>query len=316
MAAQQSDVGEGDAPLLRELDGMARNALKTQVEVSGSDDELLTVLAKFRHTLLGIPLPPPAPVDYDQALKDAQRESIEMNGRLFKGNVDELLKTLRGLIDPLVVGDETLTRAVCHDIIRASSRTASGGDAYAVMAALLSRPAKGDLLTPSGSGSSPIGISVAAADGEVIITVENSFVLRRNAMQGLGMGEPQQQSSSSSGEKGTLKERMVRAREQLVEHVEQTAEQFRKMTARKEVWGGPGWSVDDVGDGDGGGGGVSGSGGTKTPRNSPNGGEAAAAADAPAATDDEVDVYLNTSSKNPPLPLNQACLHRILVVKQ
>lgn len=49
-------------------------------------------------------------------------------------------------------------------------------------------------------------------------------------MQGLGMGEPQQQSSSSSGEKGTLKERMVRAREQLVEHVEQTAEQFRKMT--------------------------------------------------------------------------------------
>lgn len=51
-----------------------------QVEVSGSDDELLTVLAKFRHTLLGIPLPPPAPVDYEQALKDAQRESIQVRG--------------------------------------------------------------------------------------------------------------------------------------------------------------------------------------------------------------------------------------------
>lgn len=50
-----------------------------QVEVSGSDDELLTVLAKFRHTLLGIPLPPPAPVDYEQALKDAQRESIQVS---------------------------------------------------------------------------------------------------------------------------------------------------------------------------------------------------------------------------------------------
>ncbi|CAN0301887.1 unnamed protein product, partial [Ectocarpus fasciculatus] len=57
--------------------------------------------------------------------------------------------------------------------MRASSRTSSGGDAYAVMAALLSRPAEGDLLTPSGSGASPIGISVAGADGEVVITVEN-----------------------------------------------------------------------------------------------------------------------------------------------
>lgn len=31
MAEDKSDVGTGDAPLLRELDGMARNALKTQV---------------------------------------------------------------------------------------------------------------------------------------------------------------------------------------------------------------------------------------------------------------------------------------------
>ncbi len=52
--------------------------MRHQVEVSGSDDEFLTVLNKFRHTLLGIPLPPPAPVDYEQALKDAQRESIEV----------------------------------------------------------------------------------------------------------------------------------------------------------------------------------------------------------------------------------------------
>lgn len=55
-----------------------------QVEVSGTDDELLTVLAKFRHTLLSIPLPPPAAVDYEQALKDAQREAIQV------GNLESL----------------------------------------------------------------------------------------------------------------------------------------------------------------------------------------------------------------------------------
>ena len=48
-----------------------------QVEVSSSDDELVAVMAKFRHTLFSIPLPPPAAVDYEQALKDAQRECIE-----------------------------------------------------------------------------------------------------------------------------------------------------------------------------------------------------------------------------------------------
>lgn len=31
---------------------------------------------------------------------------------MFKGDVEELLKTLHGLIDPLVVGDETLMRTV------------------------------------------------------------------------------------------------------------------------------------------------------------------------------------------------------------
>lgn len=82
------------------------------------------------------------------------------------------------------------------------------------------------------------------------------------------------------------------------------------------MWGGPGWSVDDVG-GDVGGGGVIGSSGTKTPRNSPNNGAAAAAADASAAVDDEVGVYLNAPSKNPLLLLNQACHTPCLnVVKQ
>ncbi|CAM9528146.1 unnamed protein product, partial [Laminaria digitata] len=65
---------------------------------------------------------------------------------------------------------------VCQDIVRASSRTSSGGDTYAVMSALLSRPAEGDLLTPSGAESAAIGISVDAADGEVVITVENRLV--------------------------------------------------------------------------------------------------------------------------------------------
>ena len=51
-----------------------------------------------------------------------------------------------------------------------------------------------------------------------------SFLLRRNAMDDSGTV-----ARRPAGEKGTLKEKMVRARGQLDEFVEQTAEQFRKM---------------------------------------------------------------------------------------
>ncbi|CAN0455160.1 unnamed protein product, partial [Discosporangium mesarthrocarpum] len=83
-----------------------RAPLDPQVEVSSSEDELLTVLVKFRRTLASITLPPPATVDYEQALKDAQREAIKVNGRLFKGDLEELLNTLCGLVGTLVVDDQ------------------------------------------------------------------------------------------------------------------------------------------------------------------------------------------------------------------
>jgi hypothetical protein len=53
-----------------------------------------------------------------------------VNGSLkHNGDTNELLASLRTLVAPLVF-DEALTDQVCQDIIRASSRTASGGDTY------------------------------------------------------------------------------------------------------------------------------------------------------------------------------------------
>lgn len=148
---------------------------------------------------------------------------LKVNGRVFKGNVEELLKTLRDQVGPLVVGDETLMatvrrnsqgfaggcvrsgdlgygtspqakrlsldrrlphRKVCQDIVRASSRTSSGGDTYTAMAALLLRPSQGDLLTPSRAESEPIGISVDGSKGEVVITVENRCVSEARSLPG------------------------------------------------------------------------------------------------------------------------------------
>lgn len=41
-------------------------------------------LVRFRDVLKDIPLPPPSSVDLKQALKDAQREAIVLNGKIFK----------------------------------------------------------------------------------------------------------------------------------------------------------------------------------------------------------------------------------------
>ncbi len=52
------------------------------------------------------------------------------------------------LVAPLVAaGDEDTAQLLCQDILRASSRTASGGDAYSVATSLLVR--LGNLLTPA-----------------------------------------------------------------------------------------------------------------------------------------------------------------------
>ena len=65
-----------------------------------------------------------------------------------QGDAAGLQAAMRALVAPLVAaGDEDTAELLVQDILRASSRTASGGDAYAVAASLLVRP--GNLLTPA-----------------------------------------------------------------------------------------------------------------------------------------------------------------------
>jgi hypothetical protein len=56
-------------------------------------------------------------------------QSIVVNGQMFRGDTDSLLSRLKELLSPLVF-EEVLVDQVCQDIVRASSRTASGGDTY------------------------------------------------------------------------------------------------------------------------------------------------------------------------------------------
>ncbi len=69
--------------LLRAMDTQVKLALQAQIGVAASIDAILLVLLLFRGQLGEIPLPPPSAVALEQALKDARRETILLNGRAF-----------------------------------------------------------------------------------------------------------------------------------------------------------------------------------------------------------------------------------------
>ncbi len=103
-----------------------------------------------------------------KALKDAKRETIFVNDNIFMGNAEKLMRRLQSLVLPLVGGkEENLASAVCKDIIRASSRTAGGGDAYSAVYSIFKQSNDGYMLAPKAAEGKPIIVVVDGERGEV-----------------------------------------------------------------------------------------------------------------------------------------------------
>lgn len=80
--ATATATATGEA-LLREMDTQVKLALQAQIGIAATVDALLSTLLLFRGPLAEIALPPPSAVALEQALKDARRETIVLNGRAF-----------------------------------------------------------------------------------------------------------------------------------------------------------------------------------------------------------------------------------------
>ena len=132
-------------------------AIRAQVMAAKIRDDMCTVLHIFRDFLFNLSLPRPLAVQVKQALKDAERETIRVNDLTFVSDPEAVQKALRELIAPLAC-DADVADKVCSDILRASSRTASGGDAYAVVRGLLATDTTP--LTPTPAEQDTIDIKV------------------------------------------------------------------------------------------------------------------------------------------------------------
>jgi len=191
--------GEGSVPdnappevrLVSLWDVQTLNALKTQVQLCKERRALLTVMHLFRDFLHRVPLPRPLAVQAEQALKDAGRERVRVNGVPVEGNADVLRETVREALLSLVDdSNDVLVNSVVTDVMRASSRTAHGGDAYLILQSLFVRQADDgmpvDLLTPSPEQPPPIEVTVNP-NGFISIQSTDRFLLRD--AQAIMMGE-------------------------------------------------------------------------------------------------------------------------------
>jgi len=190
------DIQSGDentppeVRLFQGWDVQTLNALKTQVQLCQQRADLLTVLHLFRDFLKSVPLPRPASVQREQALKDAGRERVVVNGIEVQGDGERLRKIVCAQLLSLVADGSDILEHVVTDVVRAASRTAHGGDAYVILQSLFVRQSADgmptDLLTPSPNAPPPIAVKVES-DGFIYIRSTDRFLLRD--AQAIMMGE-------------------------------------------------------------------------------------------------------------------------------
>jgi hypothetical protein len=174
--------------------------LKLQLARVGSLDDLLTVMFQFGDSLDYVELPLVPLISTKQAMNDAARDKHCISGtratsfasptgfcigeddtqqrdhdKAFPSYAKGLLQQLRQELCQVCGVDEQLRHYLAVDIVRAASRTTSGGDAYTVLSGICSVP--GTVLTPASAQAKPIQIDFKAQLGRVVIRSFDEFEL-------------------------------------------------------------------------------------------------------------------------------------------
>lgn len=149
-----------------------RKSLLESVSLCKTVFDYLSLLNKHRHILLSLSLPNSKPTSREQAFKDAVREKISLNGKAFSGNdVLRLTRELERLIAPFAHNAAARVETAM-DVLRAASRTCTGGDSFFGISSIFSRP--GVVVTAGHMAARPVEISINST-GEATIVSHNSF---------------------------------------------------------------------------------------------------------------------------------------------
>ena len=157
--------------LLERIPKKRMEAFEAAVVGARSEDDILSACIRFSKFLQRLRLPRTfESIDLQQAYKDIKRERVEINGEEVTVEGPEELETiLRPLLTDFTFDSDAEMRVV-QDIVRACSRTASGGDAYFVVTNLFGRK-PGYAVLPGRGDPGPVVVNISR-------TGEGSFITR------------------------------------------------------------------------------------------------------------------------------------------
>ncbi len=187
------------ASLLEALNSSARQALQRDVAAATDRESYLNLLDRHRAILMRLPLPNAQPTTQEQAQKDAVREVFLLNGRRFTGeHIQPLLGELERMLTPFAY-TAGARRSTALDVLRAASRTCTGGDSYFAVAQVFGRP--GVMVTAGHMEACPIEIRVGAADGVCTIRSHNVYALLDEDGMMMGGGDEEEGVGEGEGER-------------------------------------------------------------------------------------------------------------------
>jgi hypothetical protein len=168
-------VGFGDASSKSALGSLdtCRVALVRDVGACVNAADYVGMLHAHRDILLSLSLPNSQPTSPEQAFKDAVRETIILNGAPFSGtDALKLMRELERLTAPFA-HNAAARAGAAMDILRAASRTCTGGDSYFGVSILFLRP--GVVVTAGHCAARPIEVTINSESGRATIVSHNVY---------------------------------------------------------------------------------------------------------------------------------------------
>jgi hypothetical protein len=174
MGFGDASTGTGHHPL-DNLNSHVRAQFYADNSAAKSKEDYLKMLHKHRGFLLRLPLPNTKPTTEDQAFKDSVRETFTLNGMRIEGHrALDMMRRLEEMIAPFAFS--TAARAkTALDVLRAASRTTTGGDSYFLTSTLFGRPG---VMVTAGHVGTPMPIDIRSTKrGNIVIRTFNIFEL-------------------------------------------------------------------------------------------------------------------------------------------
>ena len=160
---------------LDSIDPQAKSHFLRDIENAETTSDYYHILHDHRGILLHLNLPNTKPTTEEQAFKDSVRETFLLNGQPMEGHrALDLMRNIEAMTAPFAFSVEARAKTAL-DVLRAASRTTTGGDSYFLTSTLFARPG---VMVTAGYVACHLPIEIQSTKrGQIIIKTHNRYEL-------------------------------------------------------------------------------------------------------------------------------------------